>query len=125
MHCYYHPDHDAVGICKNCCRGVCPECAADVAGSIACRRRCETEVQAIVDLIARNFTAYQKTATVYRRNAAFHAMAGLLFLGFGALTHTTISLFVLALGGLFMIMSYWSFAAARRYAKVEPVRPAA
>lgn len=30
MRCYYHHDVDAVGICKACSKGICPECSADV-----------------------------------------------------------------------------------------------
>ncbi len=37
MKCYVHPDTDAVATCTECGKGICSECAIDVAGSIVCR----------------------------------------------------------------------------------------
>ena len=46
MACFYHPTVGAVGICKHCGRGLCPACAAEVAGDgLACRNRHEAQVQ--------------------------------------------------------------------------------
>ncbi|MBU4189689.1 MAG: hypothetical protein KJ886_01655 [Candidatus Thermoplasmatota archaeon] len=30
MKCFYNPTRDAVGVCKNCGKGLCAECAVDV-----------------------------------------------------------------------------------------------
>jgi hypothetical protein len=54
MQCYYHQSNPAVGICKNCNRGICVNCAAEVADDIACRNRCEQIVTDMALLIARN-----------------------------------------------------------------------
>lgn len=54
MKCFYHPQRDAVGICKNCQRGVCQDCAAERDGGLACRDRCETQVDQVTALIRRN-----------------------------------------------------------------------
>jgi hypothetical protein len=54
MKCFYHPQADAVGTCKNCQRGLCPACAAERAEGLACRGRCEAKVDAVSALIARN-----------------------------------------------------------------------
>jgi hypothetical protein len=35
MKCYYHHEVDAVGLCKSCSKGICPECAFDVGGGLA------------------------------------------------------------------------------------------
>jgi hypothetical protein len=47
MRCYYHHDSEAVGTCKNCGRGLCPACVAEVENGLACQHRCEEEVRAL------------------------------------------------------------------------------
>lgn len=54
MKCFYHPETDAVGTCKNCHRGICRGCAAERSEGIACRERCEAAVDAVSTLIRRN-----------------------------------------------------------------------
>jgi len=54
MRCFYHQDKDAVGSCKSCGKGLCQECAVDLTKGLACRGRCEPDVQAIIQLIDRN-----------------------------------------------------------------------
>jgi len=54
MKCFYHQTTDAVGICRNCSRGVCPACAAEIADGLACRGICETEAAAISRLVRLN-----------------------------------------------------------------------
>ena len=54
MKCFYHRDVDAVGLCKNCARGLCPECAAEVVDGLACRGKCEQAVLVLAQLIHRN-----------------------------------------------------------------------
>jgi hypothetical protein len=44
--CFYHHDRDAVGFCKVCCKGLCPECAADIVEGLVCRNRCEDQARA-------------------------------------------------------------------------------
>ena len=54
MKCFYHPETDAVGTCKNCHRGICRGCASERSEGIACRERCEAAVDAVSALIRRN-----------------------------------------------------------------------
>jgi hypothetical protein len=54
LRCFYHPDANAVGTCKHCHRGVCSACAAERDGGLACRGRCEADVDAVNALIAKN-----------------------------------------------------------------------
>ena len=51
MECFYHSAAPAVGICKNCQRGVCRECAAEIADGIACSGRCESQAVALGSLL--------------------------------------------------------------------------
>ena len=86
MKCFYHPQTDAIGICKNCNKGLCQECAVDIGNGIACKARCEAEVRAINEIVSRNKTVYQKTSEAYARNATTYVLIGLAFLGFGIFT---------------------------------------
>jgi len=54
MHCFYHQDREAVGMCKSCGKGLCGECAADLNKGLACRSRCEEDARAVIELIDRN-----------------------------------------------------------------------
>jgi len=37
VRCYNHPERDAVGSCKSCCKGLCTECAVDLGHGLSCR----------------------------------------------------------------------------------------
>lgn len=37
MKCYRHPEVDAVGVCSECSRGVCPACEVTVGGKLYCK----------------------------------------------------------------------------------------
>jgi len=49
MKCFYHPERDAVGVCKSCGKGLCGECAAEVGGKLACKDKCEDQAKALAD----------------------------------------------------------------------------
>ena len=57
MKCYNHHDQDAVGTCKQCYKGLCPSCAVDVGGGIACQATCVEAVTQINSLIKANAAA--------------------------------------------------------------------
>jgi hypothetical protein len=65
MNCFYHHDRPAVGICKNCQRGLCPDCAAEVRDGLACGGRCEGKVELLSRLVARSRQALSKAAVSY------------------------------------------------------------
>lgn len=60
MKCFVHQSADAVGLCRNCSRGVCMECAADRESGIACKGRCEAAVDAMDSLVRRNVAVSAK-----------------------------------------------------------------
>jgi hypothetical protein len=37
MNCYYHPENEAVGICKSCQQSICKDCVVDYQGKLICR----------------------------------------------------------------------------------------
>jgi hypothetical protein len=83
VNCFYHPNQPAIGICKHCQRGLCFDCAADEGGSLACKDRHEDQVRALEALTARNLLQAGRAGSVYRRNAIFYFLVGVLFAGFG------------------------------------------
>jgi hypothetical protein len=70
MNCYRHPDQPAVGICLVCGRGLCAECAVEIGPLIACRQRCETEVERLYQYrqMAYGWNDQQKVGHRVRRN---------------------------------------------------------
>lgn len=119
MRCYYHTTQDAVALCKNCNRGVCPECAAAVTNGTACANRCEAEVLAMNEIIQRNKTGYQKASGAYARNAVLYLVMGLMIVGIGALTMPS-GLVMLALGGAMLLGSLLSYGTSRKMARPGP-----
>jgi hypothetical protein len=47
MKCFYHPELDAIGLCKNCSRALCMICTAEVTGILYCRGGCEAAARAV------------------------------------------------------------------------------
>jgi len=126
VRCFYHGETEAVGTCKNCCRGLCRSCAVDVSGSLACRDHCEKEVETIVRLMAKSKTAVATTAATMRRNAIFYALSGVIFGATGLLsTSSTLILMFEPLAVLFLLMGLWSFSSARKYSQNESGSPSA
>ena len=76
MKCFNHRTTDAIGTCKNCTKGICPECCVDTGNGIACKGPCESEVKAINDIINRS-------KTVYPRSQALSFWLGVVFFGAG------------------------------------------
>ncbi len=46
MRCFKHNDAEAVGICRNCLKGVCKECAIEVKNGIVCSDSCAEVINA-------------------------------------------------------------------------------
>ncbi len=81
MRCFYHPETDAVGICKNCQKGLCMECAADVGNGLACKNRCEEEVKTTNKLREFSKITYRTSITQSSSvGTAIYVVIGLLLL---------------------------------------------
>src|SRR5438093_7301260 len=123
MRCFYHQDREAVGSCKSCGKGLCPECAADIGKGLACRGRCEEDVRALVALIDRNIQLSPQTTRLLesgrktRSSAAiFNLITGAVFIAWG-LTDMERFSFIAILGGCFLAYGLFGFFEARRLAK--------
>lgn len=85
MKCFRHVERDAVGICKSCGKGICPDCAVDLGRGLACRGQCEGEVRALIDLVDRNVRLGPKTEAIMDRAGGARIAATVFFFGMGAL----------------------------------------
>jgi len=124
MNCFYHPTTVAVGTCKSCGKGLCPECAVDLGKGLACKGRCEEDAQAVINLIDRNITqapVYDQIVRTAQRNRYFTSMFllmfGLTFLAISAYNYLTsgyTDIFLWAMGGLFLIFGVLSLLRAAK-----------
>jgi hypothetical protein len=63
MRCFYHPDTEAVGLCKHCSRGICRDCTAQREGGLACQGKHEEMVDLISQLVGRNVRLSARSAS--------------------------------------------------------------
>lgn len=83
MNCYYHPDKPAIGLCKYCQRGLCPECIANAGDSLACKGLHEEQVRGMEALMQKNILQSKRIGSDYLRNTIFYGVVGTLFTAFG------------------------------------------
>ncbi|SRR5258708_4708200 len=105
MKCFYHPDRDAVAICKNCNRGLCQEDAVVVGDGIACKDKCEDKVRQLNALLDRNIATVQRAGTTYSLNSLLYVIMGIVFIGMGLLfteyLHSSLMSLLMVVGGGF------------------------
>jgi hypothetical protein len=131
MRCYYHQEKEAVGACKSCGKGLCPDCAADVGKGLACRGRCEEDVRAVVALVDRNIKLSPQMAgrlessrKVISSAALFNVVVGCIFVGWGFLQGARFG-FLVILGFCFLVYGVFGLFQARRTAKAgKPISEA-
>ena len=117
MKCYNHNEIDAVGICKNCNKGLCTSCNTELTNGIACTSTCIEEVNQINLLIQKSKVSHKTAIGVYMRSAYVTFTFGIIFLFYGIFTETASS-FLLSLGIIFIIASIFSFVSAKKYKKI-------
>src|ERR1700744_5687852 len=77
MKCFYHLQADGGGLCKNCQRALCKDCAGDPAGGLACPNRCEKAVAQTAKLVATNIRITSSRSFTVFLTPAFFIFAGL------------------------------------------------
>lgn len=118
MRCFNHSTVEAVAICKNCSRGLCRECATEFPNGIACRDKCEAEVEAINLLIDRNKSTHQKTSSAYSRNAIIYLMLAVVFGIWGANEVAARPVFggpMLFAAAAFAIAAFFNYSTSRQF----------
>jgi hypothetical protein len=83
MKCFYHIERDAVGVCKSCQRGLCPDCAIDLGKGIACPDRCEDDVRQLNQLVASGISQQPANAFLIARMRRTRLAAGLFYFAMG------------------------------------------
>ncbi len=79
MNCSYHNDKPAVGICKNCQRGLCPECAVETPSGLACPERCEHMVLLLDKLVQQSGKARGVAGTSFIALGLAVGLVGVVF----------------------------------------------
>lgn len=123
MKCYFHPEIDAVAICKSCSKGICSGCAVDVGNGMACKNKCENRVKSLNALVERSEASYstanqsfQTTGIIYKNLAIWLLLIGGAFSIFGIIQSL---FFLIVLGIFFIIGSIFSFTEAKRFKKLK------
>ena len=120
MKCYRHQDLDAIGICKSCSKGVCPQCAALVDGSIACINACEDDVATLNYMIARGNKMYKNLDKQCRKSIIINGIGGMFFMGLGMyFSDRTMSSLLIGLGLIMLVISFVSFVQSRRLSEED------
>ena len=90
MMCFNHADHQAVGVCKSCQRGLCHDCAVDLGKGLACKNRCEEDVRQLIQVIDQSIRLRPTSTYLLTRSrqtriatAVFYFAMGALFIGWG------------------------------------------
>lgn len=117
MNCFYHPKIVAVGICRNCQKGLCLECAADLKNGIACKGKCEREVTDIIEMIQRNKKAYETASDSQFRAGFFWLIIGgaSILVSLKAKAPDAFLFFGIA----FLVISAWNILAGYKYRKIS------
>jgi hypothetical protein len=123
MRCFYHEAIEAVGTCKNCGRGLCRPCAAEMPNGLACRQRCEDEVVALNRIVARNKTAYEKTSGAYVRTAVFYTAVGALLVAAGAANWRGMAWMLVPAGVVCFVAAVLHYSTGQRFAREEDSAP--
>ena len=126
MKCFYHQDRDAIGTCKSCQKGLCPECAVDLSQGLACKSRCEDDVNSLIRLIQNNIKLSPTTSNIIRASrrggmlsASFYIVLGVMFAGWGL--HDEISL-IAAIGICFLVFGVITLIRVLRITS-PPIQP--
>jgi hypothetical protein len=104
MRCFVHHDQEAVGVCRACGKGLCPDCAVDLGHTICCRA-CVQKAQELQAQIVRNELATK----AQKRNRFFLPIYfiafGVIGLYFGLSFHSTstVANYALVIGAIFTI----------------------
>jgi hypothetical protein len=123
MRCFFHPANEAVGVCKNCSRGICSQCAAVVEDSLACKGRCEQKVATLNQLLARAPQAHQINVRSAQRSGLTIAFMGLMIAAMGGMiiksavneSGKTLGFLSLGLGGLLLLSGIFALVSARKF----------
>jgi hypothetical protein len=66
MKCFYNPSEDAIGTCKSCGKGLSFSYATEYPKGLACKGKCEADVQNLIALVDQNVAMRSTSASLVR-----------------------------------------------------------
>jgi hypothetical protein len=121
--CFYS-GADAIGTCKSCGRGLSLEYAAEFPRGLACKNRCEKDVETLIALIERNIRLSATTTSLVKGSGGATAVSGFFFLFMGVvflyfgIFETKITLFTL-MGSGFVVYAIYMLMRANSLRKMN------
>ena len=85
MKCFNHQTIDALGIWKNCNKGICKDCLTEIDDGIARIGTCTEKATKINQLIEGNINSKNKSVGPYMRNGYLYLLMGLVFVIYGTI----------------------------------------
>ena len=123
MNCYNHRQIAAVGICKSCGKGLCPECVEEIPNGIACKATCVERARLINQIIDTNRQVLSAANIQIKSGTIFIIIMGILFCAFGIIpfwvTGKTSTLFFAVMGLLFLISGIYRLQKKARYPEIK------
>ena len=116
MNCYKHSDICSVGICRNCFKGVCSNCALEFEDGIACSDKCLEKAKATVQVVANSVLAQRGAKKGRFIGPSVISLLGLIFLAWASYCDELFK-FTGALGALFLVLGIVIFLYNRKYFK--------
>jgi X-X-X-Leu-X-X-Gly heptad repeat protein len=120
MHCFNHPEKNSVGTCKQCSKGLCPDCAVDLGHGLACRGH-EQRVEDLEKLMTGSSQLMAGTAKLQSKmdglkffSPGLYLFMGTVFTGYGLLYARDSKLFVTAVGIGFLVFGLLEFLGNRK-----------
>lgn len=111
MKCFYHPELDAVALCKICHRGLCTDCFADAEEGVVCKNGCGQDAQAVNAIMAQGKAEYQRVLSRYGTRPLALAGAGLAaLLVILWLLGTWLGYLLILVGGGLLGATYYNYA---------------
>lgn len=114
MQCFNHHGSAAVGMCKHCCKGLCPACATDMGYGLACRDVHEEQVASTHAMVAKAVRLQSVNRSNKYLGPAFFIVLGTLFAVWGFVTEGGIKNFTFAIGAVFVLYGIFVLSAVRR-----------
>ncbi len=109
LKCAKHSDRDAIGICRSCGTGVCPQCQQQLGGTLFC-------------LACLDAGRYRPAMAIEQPNSGFHsAPSGYI----SPLTRHVFTIGIIAMAMLiaaFYLLFYYPYLSMMPYASIHPLR---
>ena len=110
MVCYNDPSEQACGTCKNCCKGLCKQCATDLGDGLACNATCVDNVVKVNTLIYKNVRTNIHTSNKYNVIGILYTVLGGLMIGLNLLIFKKTDVFLIAFGVFFLVYGIYTIS---------------